>query len=66
MFLIISTAQLAQPATGTIEIIPKNLTKKYELWGPEWDKKVDRVSDHISMNDIRSIRGEIKRIYRKL
>jgi len=48
-----------------IEII-KNLTKKYELWGPEWDKKVDRVSDHISMNDIRSIRGEIKRIYRKL
>ena len=28
MFLIISTAPVAQPATGTIEIIPKNAPKK--------------------------------------
>ena len=48
-----------------IEII-KNLTKKYELWGPEWDQKADEVSKDISMNDIINIRGEIKRIYRKL
>lgn len=48
-----------------IEII-KNLTKKYELWGPQWDKKADEVSKDISMNDIKNIRGEIKRIYRKL
>ena len=48
-----------------IEII-KNLTKEYELWGPEWDKKADEVSDNISMYDIKNIRSEIRRIYRKL
>ena len=48
-----------------IEII-KNLTKEYELWGPEWDKKADEVSNDISMIDIKNIRSEIRRIYRKL
>jgi hypothetical protein len=48
-----------------IELI-KSLTRNYEKWGPEWEESTQAYAENISIEEIRSIRSEIRRIYGKL
>ena len=44
----------------------KNLTSRYEEWGPQYDETIDLVGNQLSIYDIHSLQKEIKRISRKL
>lgn len=47
-------------------ILIKDLAKKYQEWGTEWDNRAESLISDISLNDVKKIKREIKEISKRL
>ena len=54
-----------QQKKSDIQLI-KGLTSNYEKWSPEWEEKTDLLISQVSIDDIKKIRKDIKRISKRL